>query len=135
MAGHIARPLRLCVGPVLVYATGGLAVTSLKTGTRYTYQTVLGPALTPLIFQGAALALAEFERARRRLKPRILRGDLRRLRVCAMGQLEPRRRISRADFGKKNITLVIAPPAGILPPNGTPVETTVRLLSHQATRG
>ena len=32
---------------LLVYATGGLAVTSLKTGGNYTFQTLIGPALAP----------------------------------------------------------------------------------------
>ena len=32
---------------LLIYATGGLAVTSLKTGGNYTFQTILGPALAP----------------------------------------------------------------------------------------
>ena len=33
---------------LLVYATGGLAFTSLKTGGNYTFQTIIGPALAPL---------------------------------------------------------------------------------------
>ena len=32
---------------LLVYATGGLAFTGLKTATNYTFQTIIGPALAP----------------------------------------------------------------------------------------
>ena len=98
MAGAFRGRFGYAWDRLMVYATGGLAVTSIKTGTHYTYQTILGPYLLHLSGCRSRPA-AEPQRARRRLKPRILRRDLwRRLRVCAVGQLEPRRRISRHRF-------------------------------------
>ena len=120
---------------LLVYATGGLAVTSLKTGTHYTYQTVLGPALTPLIFQGAPLAPPQNLSARGVGSSHEYYGVTfgGGFEYALWGNWSLGAEYRAADFGKKNITLGIAPPAGILLPNGTPVETTVRMLSHQAT--
>lgn len=120
---------------LLVYATGGLAVTSLKTGTFYTYQTIIGPALTPLITGGAALAPPQ-----NLSRPGV--GSSHDYFGVTFGggfeyafsnnwSLGAEYRV--ADFGKQNITIGVAPAAGILLPNGTPVETSVRLVSHQAT--
>ena len=76
---------------LLVYATGGLAVTSLKTGGNYTFQTIIGPALAP--FAGAPPQ--NFSAAGVGSQPGIPRRDLRRRsRVRLLEQLEPRRRIS-----------------------------------------
>ena len=120
---------------LLVYATGGLAVTSLKTGTHYTYQTIIGPALTPLIFQNAPLAPPQNFSA-----PGV--GSSHEYYGVTFGagfeyalwnNWSLGAEYRAADFGKKNVTLGIAPAAGILLPAGTPVETTVRLLSQQAT--
>ena len=119
----------------LVYATGGLAVTSLKTGTHYTYQTILGPALTPLIFQGAALAPPQnFSSpgggSSHEYYGVTIGGGFE---YALWGNWSLGAEYRFADFGKKNVTIGVAPPAGILLPTGTPVETTVSLISHQAT--
>lgn len=114
---------------LLVYATGGLAVTSLKTGTNYTYQTLIGPALTPFIAPPQNFSAPGVGSSHEYYGVTAGGG----LEYALWGNWSIGAEYRFADFGKKNVTLGVAPAAGILLPTGTPVETTVRLISHQAT--
>lgn len=114
---------------LLVYATGGLAMTSLKTGTNYTYQTIIGPALTGFIAPPQNLSAPGVGSSQDYYG--VTFGGGFEYAFWNNWSLGAEYRV--ADFGKRNLTLGIAPPAGILLPTGTPVETTVRLLSQQAT--
>ena len=114
---------------LLVYATGGLAVTSLKTGGNYTFQTIIGPALAPF----AAAPPQNFS------APGV-GSSQDYIGVTFGGGIEYAfwnnwsigAEYRFADFGKRNVTLAIAPAAGVLLP-ATPVETPVHLFSQQVT--
>jgi outer membrane immunogenic protein len=114
---------------LMVYATGGLAVTSLKTGGNYTFQTIIGPALAP--FPGAPP---------QNFSAPGVGSSQDYIGVTFGGGIEYAfsnnwslgAEYRFADFGKQNLTLVTAPAAGVLLP-AVPVETPVRLFSQQVT--
>jgi outer membrane immunogenic protein len=114
---------------LLVYATGGLAVTSLKTGTNYTYQTIIGPALTGFIAPPVNLSAPGVGSSHEYYGVTFGGG----FEYALWGNWSLGAEYRAADFGKQNITIGVAPPGGLLLPTGTPVETSVRLISHQAT--
>src|ERR1043166_8563723 len=114
---------------LLIYATGGLAVTSLKTGGNYTFQTIIGPALAP--FPGAPP---------QNFSAPGIGSSQEYLGVTFGGGVEYAfsnnwslgAEYRAADSGKRNVTLAIAPAAGVLLP-AVPVTMPVRLFSQQVT--
>ena len=124
---------RCCFGyaldRLLVYATGGLAVTSLKTGGNYTFQTLIGPALAPFPgvlpqnFSAAGLGSSQEYYG-------VTFGGGAEYAFWNNWSLGVEYRF--ADFGKRNVTLVTAPAAGVLLP-ATPVTMPVSLFSQQVT--
>ncbi len=102
---------------LLVYATGGLAVTSLKTGGNYTFQTLIGPALAPFPaappqnFSAAGVGSSQEYYG-------VTFGGGAEYAFWNNWSLGVEYRF--ADFGKRNVTLVTAPAAGVLLP-ATPV--------------
>ncbi len=114
---------------LLVYATGGLAVTSLKTGGNYTFQTIIGPALAP--FPGAPpqnFSAPGVGSSQDYLGVTFGGG----IEYALTNNWSLGAEYRFADFGKRNVTLVIAPAAGVLLP-AMPVEMPVSLFSQQAT--
>ena len=114
---------------LLVYATGGLAVTSLKTGGNYTFQTLIGPALAP--FPGAPpqnFSAAGVGSSQDYIGVTFGGG----VEYALSNNWSLGAEYRFADFGKQNVTLVTAPAAGVLLP-AMPVEMPVRLFSQQAT--
>ncbi len=114
---------------LLVYATGGLAVTSLKTGGNYTFQTLIGPALAP--FPGAPpqnFSAAGVGSSQDYIG--VTFGGGFEYALTNNWSLGAEYRF--ADFGKQDVTLVTAPAAGVLLP-ATPVTMPVSLFSQQAT--
>ena len=114
---------------LLVYATGGLAVTSLKTGGNYTFQTLIGPALAPFPaappqnFSAAGLGSSQEYYG-------VTFGGGAEYAFWNNWSLGVEYRF--ADFGKRNVTLVTAPAAGVLLP-ATPVTMPISLFSQQVT--
>jgi outer membrane immunogenic protein len=114
---------------LLVYATGGLAITSLQTGGNYTFQTIIGPALAP--FPGAPP---------QNFSAPGIGSSQEYLGVTFGGGVEYAfsnnwslgAEYRAADFGKRNVTLAIAPAAGVLLP-AVPVTMPVSLFSQQVT--
>jgi outer membrane immunogenic protein len=114
---------------LLVYATGGLAVTSLKTGGNYTFQTLIGPALAP--FPGAPpqnFSAPGVGSSQDYIGVTFGGG----IEYALSNNWSLGAEYRFADFGKQNVTLVTAPAAGVLLP-AIPVEMPVRLFSQQAT--
>jgi outer membrane immunogenic protein len=114
---------------LLVYATGGLAVTSLKTGGNYVFQTTIGPALAP--FPGAPpqnFAAPGVGSSHDYLGVTFGGG----LEYAFSNNWSLGAEYRFADFGKQNVTLAMAPAAGVLLP-AVPVEMPVRLFSQQVT--
>ena len=114
---------------LLVYATGGLAVTSLKTGGNYTFQTLIGPALAPFPgappqnFSAAGVGSSQEYYG-------VTFGGGAEYAFWNNWSLGVEYRF--ADFGKRNVTLVTAPAAGVLLP-ATPVTMPISLFSQQVT--
>lgn len=114
---------------LLVYATGGLAVTSLKTGGNYTFQTIIGPALAP--FAGAPpqnFAAPGVGSSQDYLGVTFGGG----IEYAFSNNWSLGVEYRAADFGKRDVTLVTAPAAGVLLP-ATPVTMPVSLFSQQVT--
>src|SRR6185295_17721536 len=114
---------------LLVYATGGLAVTSLKTGGNYAFQTLIGPALAP--FAGAPpqnFAAPGVGSSQDYLGVTFGGG----IEYAFSNNWSLGVEYRAADFGKRDVTLVTAPAAGVLLP-ATPVTMPVSLFSQQVT--
>jgi outer membrane immunogenic protein len=114
---------------LLVYATGGLALTSLKTGGNYTFQTLIGPALAP--FAGAPpqnFAAPGLGSSQDYLGVTFGGG----IEYAFSNNWSLGVEYRAADFGKRDVTLVTAPAAGVLLP-ATPVTLPVSLFSQQVT--
>src|ERR1700752_1626593 len=114
---------------LLVYATGGPAMTSLKTGGNYVFQTLIGPALAP--FAGAPpqnFAAAGVGSSHDYLGVTFGGG----LEYAFSNNWSLGAEYRFADFGKQNVTLRIAPAPGWRLP-AVPVEMPVRLFSQQVT--
>ena len=129
VAGVVPRPVRLFVGPAAGLRDRRSRRDQPQDGGQLHLPDDPGSG-SGRISGGSA---AELQRARPRRAPGLHRHDRgRRGRICPHEQCEHRRRISITDFGKRNVTLGIAPAAGVLLP-ATPVEMPVELVSHQVT--
>ncbi len=114
---------------LLAYVTGGLAVTSLKTEGNYTFQTILGPALAAFPAAPPQNFSAPAPGARQDYIGMTVGGGVE---YALTNNVSIGGEYQFTDFGKRNVTLGIAPAAGVLLP-ATPVEMPVELVSHQVT--
>ncbi len=114
---------------LLVYATGGLAVTSLKTGGNYTFQTTIGPALAPFPAAPPQNFSAPGVGSSQDYLGVTFGGGIE---YAFSNNWSLGAEYRFADFGKQNVTLVTAPAAGVLLP-ATPVTMPVSLFSQQVT--
>jgi outer membrane immunogenic protein len=114
---------------LLAYATGGLAVTSIKTATNYTFQTIIGPALAPFPAAPPQNFSAAGVGSRQDYLGVTFGGGLE---YALTNNLSIGGEYRFTDFGKRNVILGVAPGAGVLLPP-TSVELPVHLFSQQVT--
>ena len=113
----------------MVYGTGGIAFTSLRTGSAFTYAATIGPALAPFPLAPPQNFSAQGGGAREDFVGVTIGGGAE---YALTNNISIGGEYRYTDFGKRNLTLGVQPAAGVLLPDATPIQTTVHLFSHQA---
>lgn len=114
---------------LMVYATGGLAVTSIRTDASFTYATIIGGALTPLGFAPPQNFIAPGTGSKETYLGSTFGAGFE---YALTGGWSIGGEYRYTDFGKRDILLAAQPPAGAILP-ATPIRTTLELSSHQLT--
>lgn len=112
----------------MVYGTGGIAFTSLRTESSFTYATTLGPALTPLGLAPPQNFSAPGQGSREEFVGVTFGGGVE---YALTNNVSIGGEYRFTDFGKRNLALGVQPAAGPLL-DATPIQTTVHLFSQQA---